>query len=147
MSGPYLNICCLPSCLERSSLTSAILGVQLARRGGGHPPQPRTISHMVRVREELTVLNTVTTFAWFLFFYRSAKESSNKGGMSFPSGFFQSFKGKLSKDDNYLFSSRVRVPLKHLGIILMNKHFKGNTTFSDPGEVTALALCSAVSQV
>lgn len=93
------------------------------------------------------MLNTVTAFAWFLFFYRSAKESSNKGGMSFLSVFFQSFKGKLSKDDNYLFSSRVKVPLKHLGIVLMNKHFKGNATFSVLGEVTALASCSAVSQV
>lgn len=29
-------------------------------------PQPGTTSHMVRVREELTVLNTVTAFAQFL---------------------------------------------------------------------------------
>lgn len=47
VSGPYLNICCLPSCLEHSSLTSAIPGMQLASCIRWAPP-PRNISDTVR---------------------------------------------------------------------------------------------------
>lgn len=55
----------------------------------------------------------------------SAKESSKTDRMSLPFiFFFQSFKGKLCEDDNYLFSSRASVSFKPLGIILMNKPFE-----------------------
>lgn len=62
VSGPYLNICCLPSCLARSSLPSATPGAWLAGSGGGHP-QPRNTTARVRVREELAVLNTASACA------------------------------------------------------------------------------------
>lgn len=70
-------------------------------------------------QDQLAALTTGTAFAQFPL---SANASSNEGGRSFPSVFFPKVKWKLCQDDNYLFSCRLKVSLKHFGISLMPKH-------------------------
>lgn len=121
VSGPCLNICRLPSCLEPPSLTSAIPGVPVGTPRPApaqkHCPDTGGEGWLGRSSRRYTQPSPLLSSC------EVQKKAQIKEEWAFPLFFFffQSFKGKLRKDDNYLFSSRVEVSLKHFGIILMKK--------------------------
>lgn len=120
VSGPYLNICRLPSCLEPPSLTSAIPGVPEGT------PRPAPAQKHCSGGEGWLGRSSrrYTQPSPLLSSYDLQKKAQIKEEGAFSLFFSQSFKGKLCKDDNYLFSSRVKVSLKHFWIILMKKHLE-----------------------